>query len=66
MAKGMLHFTRGGGVYAGSVHKMGDGSILTGRVHSPGSKRVYHFEDLSAAAKNRAGRAMAVRLGRVK
>jgi len=66
MAKGMLHFTRAGAPYAGAVHKMSSGSILTGATHSLGSEQVYHFKDLSAASKNRAGQAMAVRLAKVK
>jgi hypothetical protein len=40
MAKGMLHFTKGGVPYKGNVHKMKDGSIHTGKTHTKSSKPV--------------------------
>jgi hypothetical protein len=66
MAKGMLHFTKGGVPYKGNVHKMKDGSIHTGKTHTKSSKPVVHFKNLSATAKNKAGQKMAVMLAKGK
>jgi|TARA_R110000803_G_scaffold199104_1_gene263037 hypothetical protein len=66
MAKGMLHFTKIGKPYNGSVHKMKDGNIHTGKTHTKSSKRVVHFKDLSPTAKNKAGQQMSVMLSKSK
>lgn len=62
----MLHFTKAGVPYKGSVHKMSDGSIHTGKTHTKTSKPVVHFKDLSTTAKNKAGQKMAVMLAKGK
>jgi hypothetical protein len=66
MAKGMLHFTKTGNPYKGSVHKMPDGSIHTGKTHNKSSKPVVHFKNLSSNAKNKAGQKMAIMLAKDK
>jgi hypothetical protein len=66
MAKGMLHFTKTGNLYKGSVHKMPDGSIHTGKTHNKSSKPVVHFKNLSSNAKNKAGQKMAIMLAKGK
>lgn len=66
MAKGMLHFSKAGTPYKGSVHKMSDGSIHTGKTHNKSSKPVFHFKDLSPTAKNKAGQKMAIMLAKGK
>ena len=62
----MLHFTKTGMPFKGSVHKMPDGSIHTGKTHNKNSKPVVHFKDLSATSKNKAGQKMAVMLAKGK
>jgi hypothetical protein len=43
MAKGMIHFTKGGNSYKGQVHKMPDGSIHSGKTHNKSSKKVKSY-----------------------
>lgn len=53
MAAG-LHYFRDGKKHRGAIHKHSDGVIMTGARMTPNSKRVYHFGDLSEAAKKKA------------
>lgn len=53
MAKGVAHYFRDGSRYKGSTHKMPDGSLHSGARHTTSSKRLYHFADLSEAAKKK-------------
>ena len=54
MAKGSVHYYRDGTAYTGKTHKMPDGSLHSGARHGRNSEKVFHFKDLSAAAKLRA------------
>jgi hypothetical protein len=66
MAKGMIHFTKGGNSYKGQVHKMPDGSIHSGKTHNKNSKKVYHFKELSTTAKDKAGKVMPIAVAKKK
>ena len=54
MAKGVKHYLKSGVEYTGPMHKMPNGSMHTGRTHTPNSKLVVHFKELSPTAKRRA------------
>lgn len=54
MAKGVAHYFRDGSRHKGGSHKMPDGSLHSGAKHTASSKRLYHFADLSDAAKKKA------------
>ena len=53
MAAG-VHYFRDGTPYRGAIHKHKDGPIMTGKVMSKASKKVFHFKDLSDDAKKKA------------
>jgi len=53
MGKGVKHFFKNGTEYKGSMHKMPNGTMHSGKTHSPKSKPVVHFKDLSASAKKK-------------
>tara|TARA_B100000902_G_C26939848_1_gene730464 strand:+ start:302 stop:472 length:171 start_codon:yes stop_codon:yes gene_type:complete len=54
MAKGVKHYLRNGTEHKGAMHKMANGQLHTGKTHTKTSKRLFHFKDLSAAAKKKA------------
>tara|TARA_R100001510_G_scaffold9615_1_gene7383 strand:+ start:487 stop:672 length:186 start_codon:yes stop_codon:yes gene_type:complete len=54
MAKGVKHYFKDGREHKGGTHKMPNGHLHSGKTHGKTSKRLYHFKDLSAAAKKRA------------
>jgi len=54
MAKGVKHYSRDGAVHKGSTHKMPDGSVHSGKTHTKTSVKLFHFEDLSKTAKEKA------------
>ena len=54
MAKGVKHYLRNGTEWKGSMHKMANGVLHTGKTHTKNSKRLYHFKDLSDRAKKKA------------
>ena len=54
MGKVTKHYFKNGKEYKGSVHKMPNGKIHTGKSHSSSSKPVVHFKDLSPTAKKKA------------
>jgi len=56
MAKGVKHYLKDGTIHKGGMHKMPDGSLHSGKIHGKNSKRLYHYGDLSKAAKERARR----------
>ena len=53
MAKGVKHFFKNGTEYKGSMHKMPNGIMHSGKTHGASSKPVVHFKDLSASAKKK-------------
>ena len=53
MAKGVKHYLKNGTEYNGATHKMPDGSLHTGKTHIKSSKVLFHFKDLSKAAKEK-------------
>ena len=54
MAKGVKHYKKDGTVWAGEYHKMPDGSLHTNKTHTKNSVRLYHYGQLSDAAKKKA------------
>ena len=53
MGKGVKHYLRDGTEYKGAMHEMANGHLHTGKTHTKNSKRLFHFKDLSATAKNK-------------
>lgn len=45
---GVPHYTKDGKLYEGPTHKLADGSLMTGEVHTEDSEKLYHREDLEA------------------
>ena len=54
MAKGVKHYKRDGTEWTGATHKMPDGSLHSGKTHGKTSVKLFHFEDLSKTAKEKA------------
>jgi ribosomal protein S13 len=54
MAKNVKHYKRDGTEYTGGTHKMPDGSLHSGKTHGKTSVKLFHFEDLSKTAKEKA------------
>ena len=54
MAKSSNHYKRDGTLYSGGTHKMPNGEIHSGKTHTSGSVRLYHFDDLSKTAQEKA------------
>ena len=54
MAKGVKHYKRDGTEHTGGSHKMPDGSVHSGKTHGKTSVPLFHFEDLSKTAKEKA------------
>lgn len=54
MAKGVPHFKRDGTRHTGGMHKMPNGQIHSGKTHTASSVRLYHLNELSGAAKEKA------------
>tara|TARA_B100001057_G_scaffold496164_1_gene596932 strand:- start:2886 stop:3053 length:168 start_codon:yes stop_codon:yes gene_type:complete len=52
--KGVKHYKKDGTEYKGSSHKMADGTLHSNKSHTKTSVKLYHFKDLSAAAKKKA------------
>jgi len=54
MAKGVPHYFKDGSKHSGGMHKMPDGSVHSGAKHTTTSKKLYHLDELSAKAKEKA------------
>ena len=54
MAKGVPHFFRDGTKHEGGTHKMPDGSLHSGARHTASSKPIFHMNQLSKTAKEKA------------
>jgi len=54
MAKGVKHYFKDGTEHKGGMHKMPNGQLHSGKTHGKTSKRLYHFNELSATAKKKA------------
>ena len=52
--KGVKHYKRDGTEHKGSMHKMPNGHMHSGKTHGKTSKSFYHFSELSATAKKKA------------
>ena len=54
MAKGVNHYLISGQEHRGGVHKHPSGVLMTGKVMSSTSKKLYHYASLSGKAKVKA------------
>ena len=58
MAKGVPHFLKDGKAHGSdgmaAYHKMKDGTLHSGATHTATSKRLFHFNELSKTAKDKA------------
>ena len=54
MAKGVKHYFRDGTEHKGGMHKMPNGQLHSGKTHGKTSVKLFHFEDLSKTAKEKA------------
>ena len=54
MAKGVMHYTKEGTPHKGGTHKMPNGEVYSGATHGPLSAKLFHFEELSNKAKEKA------------
>jgi hypothetical protein len=54
MAKDVPHYKKDGTLHTGETHKMPDGSLHSGKTHTKSSVPVFHMEDLSKTAKEKA------------
>ena len=54
MGKGIKHYFRDGTEHKSGTHKMPNGQLHSGKNHGKNSKRLYHFNELSATAKKKA------------
>jgi len=50
MAAGMKHYFKNGKEYKGRTHKS-SGRLMSGATHTASSRNLFHFKELSAAAK---------------
>jgi|TARA_B110000902_G_C14263269_1_gene570558 hypothetical protein len=54
MAKGVKHYFKNGTQHKGGVHKHPDGTLMTGKVMSNTSKKLYHYGQLLGKARQKA------------
>tara|TARA_R100000234_G_scaffold114461_1_gene89665 strand:+ start:1076 stop:1339 length:264 start_codon:yes stop_codon:yes gene_type:complete len=54
MAEGVQHYKEDGTPYEGETHKMPDGTLHSGKEHSDSSVELFHMDDLSEEAKEKA------------
>jgi len=54
MAKGMPHYFRDGTKHTGGTHKMPNGDVHSGASHGSSSKKLFHYDELSKTAKEKA------------
>lgn len=52
--KGVPHYTKDGTLHKGETHKMPDGSLHSGKEHTNSSVTLFHLEELSGEAKEKA------------
>tara|TARA_R100000234_G_scaffold71050_1_gene43656 strand:- start:742 stop:987 length:246 start_codon:yes stop_codon:yes gene_type:complete len=52
--KGEPHYLKDGTIYKGESHKMPNGEVHTGKEHNEDSEKLFHFDDLSDEAKEKA------------
>lgn len=54
MAKGVKHYFRDGKEFKGNTHKMPNGQLHSNKTHTKTSKRLFHFNELSKTAQQKA------------
>jgi hypothetical protein len=58
MAEGVPHYEKDGTLHKGEYHKMPDGSLHSGKEHSDSSVPLFHLDELSGEAKEKAMKSM--------
>ena len=56
MAKGVPHYFKDGTQHTGGTHKMPDGTVHSGASHRASSKKLFHLDELSKTAREKAMR----------
>ena len=54
MARGVQHYKRDGTPFSGGTHKMPNGDMHSGKIHGKTSVKLFHFNDLSKKAQEKA------------
>ena len=54
MARGVPHYFRDGTKHTGKTHKMPNGEVHSGASHGATSKKLFHLDELSKTAKEKA------------
>ena len=54
MGMGVKHYFKYGKEHKGGMHKHPDGTLMSGKKMSSGSKKLYHYGQLSGKAKQQA------------
>lgn len=66
MAEGVPHYEKDGTLHKGEYHKMPDGSLHSGKEHSDSSVPLFHMEELSGEAKEKAMKGKGKKKGKKK
>ena len=54
MSTGVKHYKRDGTLYGGNTHRMPNGELHTGKTHGKTSVKLFHLNELSKTAKEKA------------
>tara|TARA_Y100001937_G_scaffold7316_1_gene9296 strand:- start:796 stop:1047 length:252 start_codon:yes stop_codon:yes gene_type:complete len=54
--KGVPHYLKDGTLHEGGSHKMPNGEVHTGKTHNKNSQKLFHFDELSDKAKEKASK----------
>ena len=54
MSTGVKHYKRDGTLYGGNTHRMPNGELHTGKTHGKASVKLFHLNELSKTAKEKA------------
>tara|TARA_R110002012_G_scaffold78331_2_gene199676 strand:+ start:1015 stop:1194 length:180 start_codon:yes stop_codon:yes gene_type:complete len=52
--KGVKHYKKDGSAFNGNTHKMEDGTLHSGKMHTYSSVKLFHYGELSNKAKTKA------------
>ncbi len=52
--KGVKHYKKNGTEYTGSMHKMDNGSLHSGKTHTKNSIKLFHYGELNKTSQSKA------------
>ena len=52
--KGVKHYKKDGTEYTGSMHKMDNGSLHSGKTHTKSSIKLFHYGELNKTSQSKA------------